>query len=397
MLEQYLTPEIVQGVIVFSMSFLVTLATVPFSRWLAATIGAIDYPGNRRVNTHPVPRCGGIALYLGFLAGCLTLYLGVTYFGWRITDLYIVKGIQYPTLLMGISIMFIVGLIDDIVQITPKQKMAGQILAATIVALSGVSIDMVRSLVDGAYLELGWLNVPLTVAYLVVFVNIINLIDGLDGLAAGIVAIVSASMFVLVYMRGSMTLALVCVVIVAICLAFLCYNFYPASTFMGDSGALFLGLLIGAVSLAGVVRTQSLVVNLVPLVIAGIPVLDTASAFIRRTRQHKRFDEADMGHIHHRLVDAGFGQRKAVLILYACTFVLAIVGLLISSTSGPVRWIVFAVLFIAVFVVIWRVGLFKPVLQHHYDNRGNVGPRVPQGKGASGSDSPEAPAQEGKA
>ena len=397
MLEQYLTPEIVQGVIVFSMSFLVTLATVPFSRWLAATIGAIDYPGNRRVNTHPVPRCGGIALYLGFLAGCLTLYLGVTYFGWRITDLYIVKGIQYPTLLMGISIMFIVGLIDDIVQITPKQKMAGQILAATIVALSGVSIDMVRSLVDGAYLELGWLNVPLTVAYLVVFVNIINLIDGLDGLAAGIVAIVSASMFVLVYMRGSMTLALVCVVIVAICLAFLCYNFYPASTFMGDSGALFLGLLIGAVSLAGVVRTQSLVVNLVPLVIAGIPVLDTASAFIRRTRQHKRFDEADMGHIHHRLVDAGFGQRKAVLILYACTFVLAIVGLLISSTSGPVRWIVFAVLFIAVFVVIWRVGLFKPVLQHHYDNRGNVGPRVPQGKGASGGDSPEAPAQEGTA
>ena len=378
MLEQFLTAEIVQGVIVFSVAFLVTLATVPFSRWLAATIGAIDYPSNRRVNDRPVPRCGGIALYLGFLAGCLTLYLGVTFFGWRIIDLYIVKGLQYPTLLMGISIMFIVGLIDDIVQITPKQKLAGQFLAATIVALSGVSIDMVRSLVDGAYLELGWLNVPLTVAYLVVFVNIINLIDGLDGLAAGIVAIVSTSMFVLVYMRGSMTLALVCVVIVAICLAFLCYNFYPASTFMGDSGALFLGLLIGTVSLAGIVRTQSLVINLVPLVIAGIPLLDTASAFIRRTRQHQRFDQADMGHIHHRLVDAGMSQRRAVVILYGCTVALSIVGLLISRTSGLVRWIVFAVLFIAVFVVIWRAGLFKPVLQHHYDNRGNVGPRVPQ-------------------
>lgn len=397
MLEQYLTPEIVQGVIVFSMSFLVTLATVPFSRWLAATIGAIDYPGNRRVNDHPVPRCGGIALYLGFLAGCLTLYLGVTFFGWSITDLYIVKNIQYPSLLMGISIMFIVGLIDDIVQITPKQKLAGQILAATIVALSGVSIDMVRSLVDGAYLELGWLNVPLTVAYLVVFVNIINLIDGLDGLASGIVAIVAASMFVLVYMRGSMTLALICVVIVAICLAFLCYNFYPASTFMGDSGALFLGLLIGTVSLAGVVRTQSLVINLVPLVIAGVPLLDTASAFIRRTRQHKRFDEADMGHIHHRLVDAGFGQRKAVIILYACTLGLAIVGLLISSTSGPVRWAVFGVLFVAVFMVIWRVGLFKPVLQHHFDNRGNVGPRVPKGKAKDGEGAPDAQAVEAAA
>ena len=380
MLEQFLTAEIVQGVIVFSVAFLVTLATVPFSRWLAATIGAIDYPSNRRVNTRPVPRCGGIALYLGFLAGCLTLFVGVKYCGWRIIDLYIVKDLQYPTLIMGISIMFIVGLIDDIVQITPKQKLAGQILAATIVALSGVSIDMVRSLVDGAYLELGWLNVPLTVAYLVVFVNIINLIDGLDGLAAGIVAIVSASMFVLVYMRGSMTLALICVIIVAICLAFLCYNFYPASTFMGDSGALFLGLLIGTVSLAGIVRTQSLVINLVPLVIAGIPVLDTASAFIRRTRQHQRFDQADMGHIHHRLVDAGMSQRRAVVILYGCTVALAIVGLLISRTSGPMRWAVFAVLFIAVFVVIWRAGLFKPVLQHHYDNRGNVGPRVPPGE-----------------
>ncbi|MDO4400708.1 MAG: MraY family glycosyltransferase [Coriobacteriia bacterium] len=384
MLEQYLTPEIVQGVIVFSVAFLVTLATVPFSRWLAATIGAIDYPSNRRVNDHPVPRCGGIALYLGFLAGCLTMFLGVTFFGWRVTDLYVVKDIQYPTLIMGASVMFIVGLIDDIVQITPKQKLAGQILAATIVALSGVSIDMVRSLVDGAYLELGWLNVPLTVAYLVIFVNIINLIDGLDGLAAGIVAIVSASMFILVYVRGSMTLALVCVIIVAICLAFLCYNFYPASTFMGDSGALFLGLLIGTVSLAGVVRTQSLVINLVPLVIAGIPVIDTLSAFIRRTRQHQRFDQADLGHIHHRLVNAGFGQRKAVVILYACTAALAIVGLLISSVSGPMRWAIFGLLFVAVFVAIWRVGLFKPVLQHHYDNRGNVGPRKPREKAGAG-------------
>ncbi|MDO4532558.1 MAG: MraY family glycosyltransferase [Coriobacteriia bacterium] len=394
MLEQYLTPEIVQAVIVFSVAFLVTLIMVPPSRWLAATIGAIDYPSNRRVNDHPVPRCGGIALYLGFLAGCLTLYLGVAHFGWRVTDLYIVKGIQYPSLLMGISIMFIVGLIDDIVQITPKQKLAGQLLAATIVALSGVSIDMVRSLVDGAYLELGWLNVPLTVAYLVVFVNIINLIDGLDGLAAGIVAIVSTAMLVLVTMRGSMTLALICVAIIAICLAFLCYNFYPASTFMGDSGALLLGLLIGTVSLAGIVRTQSLVINLVPLVIAGIPVLDTVSAFIRRTRQGQRFDQADKGHIHHRLLNAGFGQRKAVVILYACTAALAVVGLLISSVSGPVRWIVFGVLFAVVFIVIWRVGLFKPVLQHHFDNRGNVGPRVPKSReeknGAHASPSAEA-------
>jgi UDP-GlcNAc:undecaprenyl-phosphate GlcNAc-1-phosphate transferase len=326
-----------------------------------------------------VPRCGGIALYLGFMAGCFALWLGVTQFGWRIIDLYIIRDIQYPTLLMGITIMFIVGLIDDIVQISPLQKLAGQMLSAVIVALSGVSIDMVRSLVDGAYLELGWLNIPLTVAYLVIFVNIINLIDGLDGLAAGIVAIVSAAMLYLVLMRGSMTLAFICVMLIAICLAFLCYNFYPASTFMGDSGALFLGLLLGTISIAGVVRTQSLVINLVPLVLAGIPVLDTASAVIRRTRQHESFAQADMGHIHHRLVDAGFGQRKAVLILYLFTAILAVSGLMLSRTSGYLRWFVFGALFAITFLLIWRLGLFKPVLQHHYDNLGNIGVRTPRG------------------
>jgi UDP-GlcNAc:undecaprenyl-phosphate GlcNAc-1-phosphate transferase len=238
---------------------------------------------------------------------------------------------------------------------------------------------MVRSLVDGAYLELGWLNIPLTVAYLVIFVNIINLIDGLDGLAAGIVAIVSAAMLYLVLMRGSMTLAFICVMLIAICLAFLCYNFYPASTFMGDSGALFLGLLLGTISIAGVVRTQSLVINLVPLVLAGIPVLDTASAVIRRTRQHESFAQADMGHIHHRLVDAGFGQRKSVLILYLFTAILAVSGLMLSRTSGYLRWFVFGALFAITFLLIWRLGLFKPVLQHHYDNLGNVGVRTPRG------------------
>lgn len=392
MLEQYLTPEIVQGVIVFAVAFLVTLAAVPFSRWLAATIGAIDYPSNRRVNDHPVPRCGGIALYLGFMAGCCTLWLGATQFGWRITDLYIIKDVQYPTLVMGITIMFIVGLIDDIVQISPMQKIAGQVLAATIVALSGVSIDMVRSLVDGAYVELGWLNIPLTVAYLVIFVNIINLIDGLDGLASGLVAIISCGMLYIVYLRGSMTLAFVCLALIAICLAFLCYNFYPASTFMGDSGALFLGLLLGAISIAGVVRTQSLIINIVPLVIAGIPVLDTASAFIRRTRQHESFAHADLGHIHHRLIDAGFGQRKAVLILYACTAALTLAGIMLSRTSGYMRWGTFFVLFVATFIVIWRLGLFKPVLQHHYDNRGNLGPRKPRQRKASSAEAEAADA-----
>lgn len=372
------SPEIIEGLAVFAVAFLVTFATVPLSKRIAVYIGAIDYPSNRRINTEPVPRCGGIALYLGFMAACLTIALGVQFAGWTIIDLYIIKGVSYPVVLMGITVMFLVGLIDDILQIPPWVKLGGQIVAAIIVAYGGVSIDMVRSLVDGTYLQLDNLNIPLTVAYLVIFVNIINLIDGLDGLASGIVGIVALSMFFLVSMRGSFTLALLCLSIVAICLAFLRYNFYPASVFMGDSGALFLGLLLGIVSIAGIVRTQSLTVMLIPLVIAGVPVLDTMSAVIRRRRVHQRIEQADLGHIHHRLVKAGFGQRKAVLILYGCTALLAVVGFLLGSVSGPLRWLIFAVLFFTALLVVWRYGLFNPVLKHYYDNRGATGPRKPR-------------------
>ncbi|MGI6590754.1 MAG: glycosyltransferase family 4 protein [Eggerthellaceae bacterium] len=367
-----------EAVIAFSVAFLVTLATVPLCRKIATFIGAIDYPSNRRINKKPIPRCGGIAMYLGFMAGVVAVYLGVRYFNWSIIDYYVVDNINYAVLLIGFTIMFLTGLIDDIVQLSPKVKFAGQLVASLIVALSGVSIDMVRSLIDDAYISLGFMDIPITVLYLVAFANIINLIDGLDGLAAGIVGISAFSMLILVAMRGSFSLVLVCLMLLAICLAFLVFNFYPASIFMGDSGALFLGLLLGSISIAGVVRTQSLVIMVVPLVMAGVPVLDTLSAIVRRVRQHKRFDQADLGHIHHRLVDAGYSQRKAVLILYGCTAALAFVGLLLMGSSGIVRWTTLIVLLVVVGFIIWRFGLFRPVLQHYYVGRGQTGIRKPR-------------------
>lgn len=367
----------IQGITIFLVAFLVTYAMVPVSRKIAIAIGAIDYPSNRRINTTPLPRCGGIALYAGFMAACLALWIGVQFFGWQIIDLYVVKGINYPVLIIGVSVMFLVGLIDDVMPLSPRTKLAGQVVASAIVVLSGVSIDTVRSLIDGAFFELGWANFPLTVIYLVAFVNIINLIDGLDGLAAGIVIIVSSSLLYLVILRGSFTLSVMCLALIGACLAFLRFNFYPASVFMGDCGSLFLGLVVGIVSISGIVRTQSLIVMLVPIVIAGVPVLDTLSAIVRRRRSHHRVDEADLGHIHHRLVRAGFGQRKSVCILYACSAGLAIAGSLLGSVSGPVRWVMFAVLAVAVVFVISRYDLFNPVLQHYYDSRGQKGPRVP--------------------
>ena len=144
------------------MTFIVTYAMVPASKKLATVLGAIDYPSNRRINTEPVPRCGGIALYLGMTAGALTVFLGTHFFGWELYDLYRLKDINYPLVYVGISAMLAVGLVDDITQLHPLPKFGGQIVAAAIVVAAGVSIGSVRIPLDTDYVNLSWLDAPLT-------------------------------------------------------------------------------------------------------------------------------------------------------------------------------------------------------------------------------------------
>lgn len=375
------------GAIVFAVAFAVTYAMVPVSKRIARLLGAIDYPSNRRVNRDPVPRCGGIALYVGITAGAFALFIGKHFFGWSIVDLYPIRGVNFSLLYIGVSFMFGVGLVDDITQIRPLYKFIGQVIAAIIVYASGISIGTVQAPIEGGYLNLEWMDGPITVLYLVIFVNITNLIDGLDGLASGIVIIVSAALMYMVWVRGSYTLAIACVAVMGTCLAFLRFNFFPASIFMGDSGSLLLGLVVGILSIEGVVRTQSFIIMLVPLAIAGVPVLDTASAVIRRLRGHKHVSEADMDHLHHRLMRAGLGQKRSVGVLWLCTAMLAVAGCAISDQSNLVGFVMFCVLAVIIVFVIWKFGLFSPVLKHHYDNRGQVGPRLPRNIGGKGKTS----------
>ena len=364
----------------FAVAFLVTFATVPLAKRIAVLVGAIDYPSNRRINTKPVPRCGGIALYLGLTAAALTVFVGVRFFGWKLEQLYALTDVNYVLLYIGITMMFLIGLIDDITQLSPLVKFGGQIAAALIVVIAGISVGTVRIPITGEYVDFGLLDTPISILYLVVFVNIINLIDGLDGLASGVVAIVAAALLYIVLSRGNMIFSFACIAIIGVCLAFLRYNFFPASIFMGDSGSMLLGLLVGIVSIIGVARTQSFVIMAVPLAIAGVPVLDTLSAIVRRLRGHQSIGQADMNHIHHRLMRSGLSQKRSVAVLWTCTALLAIAGCIISSFSGPIRWVVFCILFTVVFIVIWHFGLFKPVLKHYYDNFGARGPRMPRQK-----------------
>ena len=369
-----------EGAIVFGVAFVVTFVSVPLAKRIAKVVGAIDYPGNRRVNTTPIPRCGGIAMYLGLCAAAFTVFVGMRFFDWEMNNLYVLADIDYMLVYIGITMVFALGLVDDITRMHPATKFAGQIAASVVVVLGGVSIGSLRMFITGDYLELGWLDYPLTVLYLLVFINITNLIDGLDGLASGLVAIVSAALLYLVIVRGNMILAFTCLALIGVCLAFLRYNFYPASIFMGDSGSMMLGMMLGIVSVVGVARTQGFIVMLVPLAIAGVPVLDTMSAIIRRLRGHENIGHADSEHIHHRLMRSGLGQLRSVAVLWTCTAILAFAGCFVSDTTGMVRWAVFFVLFAVVFFVIWRFGLFRPVLKHHYDNKGKRGPREPRTK-----------------
>ena len=360
---------LVPGLVVFAVAFAVAYAMVPVSKVIAEHIGALDYPGERRVNVTIVPRAGGIALYAGFLAGALTVAIGVNLLGWRADDLAAVRDIDFVLLVCGLSIVFVVGLIDDVSPMSPRSKLAGQVLGAAVICMSGVTIGAVRWVFTGEIVVLGWLDWPLTIAYFVIFMNIINLIDGLDGLAAGITAIVGLGLLYLVTMRGSFVLAMFCLALVASCLAFLRFNFHPASVFMGDSGALFLGALLSVISVSGVVRMQGLAMMLIPLVIAGVPLLDAVSATIRRWRVGRSIGKADMGHIHHRLVGAGLGQRRSVLLLYAFSAAMTFAGCTMTLVHGVTRLWLLAGLAAVVAVVVWKLHLFDPVLRHYYRRR----------------------------
>lgn len=366
-----------QAVLVMGVAFGVAYAMVPVSKRIAVRIGAIDYPGNRRVNSDPIPRCGGIALYAGLVAAFATIAIGVLWFGWQFPGTFFESKVNPIGLFLGITVIFVVGLIDDVTQLSPAVKFAGQVAAAVIVVFSGVTIGQVHLGDSEGFTALGWIDAPLTVIYLVVFANITNLIDGLDGLAAGTVAIVTAALMYVVFTRGNIGFMLVCLAVIAVCLAFLRYNFYPASVFMGDSGSLLLGLAVGIVAVAGVARVHSLVAMLVPLVMAGVPAIDTVFAVLRRLRNHQPIDQADMGHIHHRLLRMGLSQRNAVFVLWGCSAALSVMGCLFYRLSWPLRWVVLAGLVAIVVLIIYKLGLFESVLRHHYDNKGKRGPRVP--------------------
>ena len=360
--------ELYYFIFVFFTSLITTYASVPMCIRLAHVIGAIDYQSKRRINTKPTPRCGGIALFLGLHAGLLTYVIGVNYFGWYIDDLYNLNRIDWTLLYIGIVVIYCVGLADDIVSLGSLTKLLGQTVGVSIIYFSGVSIGAM-SVFDSSYvMSLGWLDLPITIIYLVAFINIINLIDGVDGLCAGIVAIIAITFTYLMFQRSSFTLVFVCVALFAVCLAFLRYNFFPARIFMGDSGSHLLGLLIGIVSVLGVARAQNAIFFVIPIIFAAIPVFDTLASICRRLLKRQPVMRGDLEHIHHRLLRKGLSQKRTVAILWLSTAIFCGIGCVLSYENVTLSLVITISLAALLFAILFKLGAFRPVLSRFYLN-----------------------------
>ncbi len=350
-------------------SFVVTFACVPLAKRLAFKLNAIDYPSARRVNTKPMPRMGGITMFMGVFAALVLEVVGEGLLDWM--DLYrssVELNVNYAGVMAGLAFVCLVGAIDDVRSLTPRTKLLGQIAGACVIVFSGVLLASIKNPFGPGFIEFGWLAYPITVFYLVGFMNVINLVDGLDGLAAGIVAIASGTLFVIAIDKFRPETAMFAIVLLGATLAFLRYNFAPASIFMGDSGSLFIGAMLGVISLLGVIRSPTVVVLAAPLIVAAIPIVDALVAILRRLKDHQPIQQADTKHLHHRLL-RGFPMRTSVLIVYAWTLVLAGGAYCISNTSGMWVLAVFIALALVSFAILMALGILEPVLRHHYHGR----------------------------
>ena len=304
----------------FILALAVAFAATPAVKMLAIRIKAVDVPrDSRRMHKTPIPRLGGLAIFLGFLVSILIF--GRT-------------GPQMAAILVGAILLVALGMVDDVVALKPGIKFLGQIVAALIPTLAGVVITrFTNPFSAGGYFNLGIFSVPVTILWIVGITNAVNFIDGLDGLACGVSAIATVTMFVIAVLYSEYQIALMMAALAGACLGFLPYNMNPAKIFMGDTGSMFLGYILAVTSIQGLFKFYAVISFAVPFILLGLPIFDTAFAIIRRLAHGQSPLQADRGHVHHRLIDLGFDQKQSVAILYAFSAVLGLTAVLLATTN----------------------------------------------------------------
>ncbi|MGQ9647614.1 MAG: hypothetical protein ACUVWO_13900 [Thermodesulfobacteriota bacterium] len=329
--------------ILFLLTFAFSLLFTPVVRSISRRLGAFDLPGRRKVHDRPIPRLGGLSIFVSFNL-ILVLASQSDFFFFPLNFL---REINFLWLFVASFIMLGVGAVDDFRRISPSIKFVFQVMAGLIVALGCVRIQVITLPFGTIDLSIG--SIPVTILWVVAITNAINLLDGLDGLAAGTSFIVCLAMFGISLLNQNIGIALCCAILGGSVVGFLKYNFHPASIFLGDSGAYFLGFVLSVLPLFGGLKGTATFAILIPVLALGLPIIDTALSMIRRLLRSLHIMEideeknevkffffdgfsmfrADRHHIHHRLLELGFTQRKAVFLLYAVSLILG--GLAFSS------------------------------------------------------------------
>jgi UDP-GlcNAc:undecaprenyl-phosphate/decaprenyl-phosphate GlcNAc-1-phosphate transferase len=321
--------------------FVTSILITPLVKKLAFKIGATDKPNQRKVHEKIMPRLGGLAIYISFIVGLLVLRPDAPY---------------NAAIIVGSIIIIITGVLDDMMEISARWKLLGQISAALVVVMwGGVQVSFVN-LPFGGQVEFGMLSIPLTIIWIVGVTNAINLIDGLDGLAAGVSTIALLTISGMAIIMGDVYVVAMGLIMMASTLGFLIYNFHPAKIFMGDTGALFLGYIISVLSLLGF-KNVTLISFIIPVIILGVPISDTFFAIIRRIVNKKPLSAPDKSHLHHCLLRLGYTHRQTVLMIYALAAFFGLVAVIFSQAKIWGSFVVIAVLLLVIEVFAEKIGL----------------------------------------
>ncbi len=344
--EMFDRTSVLPVILALAMSMGLSFALTPLVKKLAVKIGAVDVPKDkRRMHDHPIPRLGGLAIFIGFVVSAL---------------FFAQVDKQLQGILLGSCLIVGVGVVDDSHPLGAGIKFILQIVAALIAIWHGVVIQTIANplpFIGGDYWDFGLMAVPITVIWIVAVTNSVNLIDGLDGLADGVSTIAALTMLIIALLMENLEMAVLCAALVGACVGFIPYNRNPAKIFMGDTGATFLGYMLATVSVTGLFKLYAMISFIVPFIILGFPIFDTASAFTRRILKGQNPMKADRSHTHHKLIDMGMNQKQAVATLYMVASMLGLCAVMLV-TRGYAKVILSVAALIGTAFTVARIARF---------------------------------------
>ncbi len=316
--------------------FVIVVLITPYIRKIATQIKAIDIPRGRHKHKKNTPKLGGIAIFLGFLFGYM---------------LFGTPSASMNAILIGSFILVLVGVVDDITELSAFTQFIGQLVAACVVVFYGnLLIKDISAF--GIYMEFSWLSYPITLFFIIGCINCINLIDGLDGLSGGISAIYFLTIGIIATIQGKTGLDFILsFVMFGSVLGFLIYNFHPASIFAGDAGSNFMGFMISVVALFGF-KNVTMTSLIIPLLVIAIPILDTLFAIIRRTIKGEKITQGDRFHIHHQLLNRNLSERTTVIIIYVIDLLFGFASIVYVLKDATLGYIIYGILLAIVLIFV---------------------------------------------